>query len=102
MEPWVWPTIIGGFLGLCGIVWKLVSLAIERVEKRLDAHIAEDIKVHERVVRLETHREVDEKEIAELRERTRNMRHDILNEVTRIMLGWYNDAVERLMKLWKS
>lgn len=102
MEPWVWPTIIGGFLGLCGIVWKLVSLAIERVERRLDAHIAEDVKVHERVVRLETHGEVDAKEIAELRERTRNMRHDILNEVTRTMFGWYNDAVERLMKLWKS
>ena len=102
MEQWVWPTIIGGVIGLVALIYKLVTLAIERVEKRLDAHIAEDIKVHERVVRLETHREVDENEIAELRERTRNMRHDILNEVTRIMLGWYNDAVERLMKLWKS
>lgn len=78
-----------------------MTLAIERVEKRLDEHIAEDIKVHERVVRLETRGETDAKEIGELRERTRNMRHDILGEVTKIMLGWYTDAVERLMKLWK-
>ena len=102
MEPWVWPTVIGGVLGLVALIYKLVTLAIDRVEKRLEDHIAEDVKVHERVVRLETHGEVDAKEIAELRERTRNMRHDILNEVTKTMLGWYNDAVERLMKLWKS
>lgn len=99
MEPWQWGlgvTIVGA---LIGVIWKLVALAIERVEKRLDTHIAEDVKVHERVVRLETHGEVDAGEIKELRERTRNMRHDILGEVTKMMLGWYNDAVERVMKM---
>lgn len=101
MQPWVWPTIIGGVLGLVALVYKLVTLAIERVEKRLEEHIAEDIKVHERVVRLETRGEIDEREITELRERTRNMRHDILGEVTKIMLGWYTDAIERLMKLFR-
>ena len=102
MEPWQqWSLIAGAFGALLGIIWKLVTLAIARIEKRLEDHIAEDIKVHERVVRLETRGETDEKEITELRERTRNMRHDILGEVTKMMLGWYNDAVERLIRMIK-
>lgn len=101
MEPWQWGAIVIPIgLTLVGVIWKLVSLAIARIEKRLDEHIAEDIKVHERVVRLETRGEVDNREITELRERTRNMRHDILGEVTKMLLGWYSDAVERLMKLF--
>lgn len=101
MEPWVWGIVISVALALLGVLWKLVSLSIERVERRLDTHIAEDVKVHERVVRLETRGETDAKEITELRERTRGMKHDIMNEVTKTMLGWYNDIIERLLRLLK-
>lgn len=101
MQPWAWALVVTVALAFIGGFWKLISVAIARVEKRLEEHIAEDVKVHERVVRLETRGETDAKEITELRDRTRNMRHDILGEVTKIMLGWYTDAVERLMKMMK-
>jgi low affinity Fe/Cu permease len=102
MEPWQqWSLVATAVGALIGVIWKLVTLALDRIEKRLDEHIAEDIKVHERVVRLETRGETDAKEITELRERTRGMKHDILGEVTKTMLGWYNDIIERLIKLMK-
>jgi hypothetical protein len=101
MEPWQWGIIATVAIAMAGVIWKLVTLAIARIEKRLDEHIAEDIKVHERVVRLETRGETDAREITELRERTRGMKHDIMNEVTKTILGWYNDIIERLIKLMR-
>ena len=63
MEPWQWGlgcTIVGA---LIGAIWLLFRAKVERTEERLDDHIKEDVKVHERTAVLESKAERIDREI---------------------------------------
>lgn len=54
MEPWAWAIVITVGLSILGAFWALVRKGNERTESRLDEHIKEDVKVHERVAVVES------------------------------------------------
>lgn len=65
MEPWQWGlgvTVVGA---LIGAIWLLFRAKVERTEARLDEHIKEDVKVHERTSVLESEAERTEKDIGD-------------------------------------
>jgi hypothetical protein len=87
------------WLTLTGIVVAIVvpiGLAIHAAgrarstanQKRLDDHITEDVRAHERIARLETKMDRVEEEVAGLRQRYHNFRSDVMKDV------W--DLVQRL------
>jgi hypothetical protein len=60
MEPWVWAVIVPVAIALVGTIYGLLRKAPERIEERLDDHIKEDVRVHERTA-------VNESEIARIK-----------------------------------
>jgi len=66
----------------------------ERDEKAFNDHSREDASMHERIVRVETKVETLEGEMSKVRD----MRHDILDKVTRALGEWYVNILERLKK----
>lgn len=103
MELRDWLAIIA----ICVAIFVPVGLAInaagrarsERNIKRLDEHIAEDVKAHERVARLEERTDRHEHEL----ERLRNWKHSDLRDETRkdvfqIMAWWKEDVLKSLRR----
>ena len=91
MEPWQWAVAVPIALALIGLIARLASRGPDRTEKRLDDHIAEDVKVHERVVKIETEVSTLKEEVRSLRE----MRHEILENVTKTLASWYTSIIDR-------
>lgn len=96
---WVAGVAIGVVLGLIGLVWGLIKARQDKAEERqeradgrLANHITDDISVHERVVRVETEVHTLKEEVRALRD----MRHEILDRVTRVLGEWYANIIERL------
>ena len=92
MEPWMWAIAATVALAIAGLILRLASRQPDRTEKRLDDHIAEDVKVHERVVKIETKVDTLEAEVRSLRE----MRHEIIENVTKSLASWYTSIIDRL------
>lgn len=92
MEPWMWAVAVPVALALAGLVLRLASRQPDRTEKRLDDHVAEDVKVHERVVKIETEVSTLKDEVKALRE----MRHEIMDHVTKALASWYTSIIDRL------
>lgn len=63
MEPWVWAIVVTVALAILGALWALFRKTTDRTEERLDKHIEEDTRVHERVSVLESKTERMEKQI---------------------------------------
>lgn len=102
MEPWVWALVLPVAAALVGIIYwagqnrdDKQDARAERNEEALKEHIKEDTKIHERVVRLETTVESHEKELGKLRD----MRHDILDSVTKTLAGWYSEIMEAVRRM---
>lgn len=66
MEGWQWlALIIPVALALVGAIWLLFRAKVDRTETRLDDHIKEDVKVHERTAILEEQMERHDKDIGD-------------------------------------
>lgn len=92
MEPWMWAIAVTVALAIAGLIVKLATRGPDRTEKRLDEHIAEDVKVHERVVKVETEVDTLKDEVRSLRE----MRHEIIENVTKSLASWYTSIIDRI------
>lgn len=82
---------------VCSLVAVIYWISRSRDDKQDEAmadHVREDVKVHERVVKVETEVGTLKEEVKALRE----MRHDILEHVSRTLGEWYINIVERLKK----
>ena len=98
---WVAGIAITILLALVGVVWTLVRTRQDQAEQRQDRadnrlaeHVKEDIRVHERVVKIET-------EVTTLKEEVRairDMRHEIIERVTKTLAEWYTSIIDRMKK----
>jgi len=102
MEPWIVVIAVSIVSGLIGIIYlagqsrdNKQDERAERNEKALADHSKEDTRIHERVVRLETTVEAHDKELGKLRD----MRHDILDSVTKTLAGWYSEIMEAMRRM---
>lgn len=83
MESWVWASIIvPAALALIGAIWLLFRAKVERTESRLDDHIKDDNKAHERVAVVESKIERIEKDIGDHESGIRGWLHKLSNDVS--------------------
>lgn len=95
MEPWAWAIFVTITIALIGAVWLLFRAKVERTEARLDDHVKDDIKAHERLTAVET-------EVANIKQEVRalrDMRHEIIEHCTQALASWYQRVVEMIAKL---
>jgi hypothetical protein len=78
---WIGGLVAAIILGLVGVVYTSLRKSEERTDKRLDEHIYEDVKAHERLARLETKVEQHDVEIQSLRDRWHDFRDITLRKV---------------------
>jgi hypothetical protein len=94
------------FVGLVVAVVVPVGLAIhgagkarsDRNEKRIDDHVADDTKAHERLARLETKVEHLEVEVLSLRKRF----HDSVDDAKKLMWKLYEEFMAEVRRLIKK
>jgi len=103
MEPWAWAIILPVIIGLIGVIYTAgqrrddkQDVRMEKNEQAFDDKVKADAALHERVVRTETKVEINVDEIAKLRD----MRHSILDDVTKTLAGWYSEIMDQIRK-WK-
>lgn len=93
MDWLAFASIVVGVIVSVGIaIHKAGQARSERNIKRLDDHIAEDVKAHERIVRLETKVERLEGEVDSLRKRF----HDVVDAAKRGSWELINDHREKI------
>lgn len=81
MEPWHWLLAVG-VPALVGAVWLLFRAKVERTEARLDEHITEDVKVHERTAVLESRADRTENDIGDHDKGIRGTLHEHAQTLT--------------------
>lgn len=104
MEPWVWTIVVSVVAALIGVIYWSGQTRDDKQDIRADKNeqviAAQDQKgtgLLERVVRMETKIDKLESEVGKLRD----MRHEILDRVTRSLSEWYvaiSDHVRKLME----
>lgn len=88
MEPWVWAAIIIPVaLALVGAFWALIRRGMERMEEKVVDH-------GERIKALETESANAKVELVRLRD----MRHDILDQVSHSLAQWYTSILKMIGK----
>lgn len=104
MEPipsfWIWALSIA--TGILGILFVFL-LGIVRDHMSRDAKVHEKVAIHEHVIqkieghesrltKVETQAEINTNEIGKIRE----MRHDIIDDVSHKLSGWYLDLLKMI------
>ena len=93
--------LAGIIVAIVGAVVVPIALAIhqagrsrsERNEKRIDDHVSEDIKAHERLARVETRVDRLERETENLRTRWHDLRDDTLRKAFELFTEWKDEIV---------
>lgn len=75
MEAWQWGLAVTIVVALVGTVWLLFRAKVERTETRLDDHIKDDIKIHERTAVNESEIERIKKDIGDHESGLRGEQH---------------------------
>lgn len=73
---WLAGVAVMVILGLLGLVYRTLHARDDRAETRLDEHIGEDVKAHERLARVETQVDTNTGEVKSLRDRTHKLEAD--------------------------
>lgn len=88
MEGWQWlALIVPVALAVAGAVWALIRHGLESMQKVLAEH-------GERLSALETDNASNKVELGRLRD----MRHDIIEQVSHSLASWYTNIIERMKK----
>lgn len=87
MQPWVWAIIVTVALALIGAIWALVRHGLQRMEEKIAEH-------GERITALETDSASAKQELFRLRD----MRHDILSQVSHSLAAWYTSILKLIDK----
>lgn len=90
MEPWVWALLVSVGLAVVGAFWALTRRGLERMDETLKEH-------GERISSLETDNDSNKIELGRLRD----MRHDIIEQVSHSLASWYTDILKTIDK-WKQ
>lgn len=85
MEPWVWALVVTVAIALIGAFWALIRRGLEKMEERVSEH-------GERITALETDSSSSKQELMRLRD----MRHDILDQVSHSLASWYTSILKQI------
>lgn len=91
---WVIGLSLGIIGALIGAIFLIGRARDDRQDEIISEHIHEDMKTHERVVRIETEVSVLKEEVKALRK----MRHEIIEHTTKAISEWYVTIMDRIRK----
>lgn len=93
MDPWAVVGIAATIIcGLIGVIYWSGRSRDEKQDEALAEHVKDDIKAHERLTAMETEVSTLKVEVGKLRD----MRHDILDQVSHSLASWYTSIVEMI------
>lgn len=87
MEPWVWAIIVPAVIAVIGAFWALIRRGLDKLDTKVSEH-------GERIAVLESESITTKAEVKAIRE----MRHDILDNVSKSLASWYISIMERINK----
>lgn len=77
-------------LALIGVIFGLIVKRQDSTSQDIRLHISEDSKAHERIAVIETKVDALDKNVTKLRD----MRHEIIDEVSHKLAGWYLELLK--------